>query len=80
LPSSGLISRTRTRSAIHSSWGKSAGIEAQFQALRYFTLDGTDHTSHEEQARMIRRYLGWRNRHADDAELREVVDRAKAGG
>ena len=26
-------------------------IEAQFQALRYFTLDGTDHRSHEEQAR-----------------------------
>ena len=24
-------------------------IEAQFQALRYFTLDGTDHTSHHEQ-------------------------------
>ena len=23
-------------------------IEAQFQALRYFTLDGTDHRSHEE--------------------------------
>jgi len=25
-------------------------IEAQFTALRYSTLDGTDHTSHEEQA------------------------------
>jgi hypothetical protein len=24
-------------------------IEAQFQAFRYFTLDGTDHRSHEEQ-------------------------------
>ena len=24
-------------------------IEAQFQALRYFTLDGTDHPSHHEQ-------------------------------
>jgi len=24
-------------------------IEAQFQALRYFTLNGTDHRSHEEQ-------------------------------
>jgi len=30
-------------------------IEAQFQALRYFTLDGTDHRSHEEQNSMIRR-------------------------
>jgi hypothetical protein len=30
----------------------------------YFTLDGTDHASHEEQGRMIRRYLAWRNRRA----------------
>jgi hypothetical protein len=30
-------------------------IEAQFTALRYFTLDGTDHTSHQQQASMIRR-------------------------
>jgi len=52
-------------------------IEAQFQALRYFTLDGTDHASHDEQARMIRRYLAWRNRHADDQKLREIVERAK---
>ena len=32
-------------------------IEAQFQALRYFTLDGTDHASHHAQASMIRRYI-----------------------
>ena len=51
-------------------------IEAQFQALRYFTLDGTDHASHEEQGRMIRRYLAWRNRHAHDRRLRELVRRA----
>jgi hypothetical protein len=30
-------------------------IEAQFHALRFFTLDGTDHCSHEEQNSMIRR-------------------------
>jgi transposase len=51
-------------------------IEAQFTALRYFTLDGTDHESHEIQARMIRRYIAWRNRHADDRALREIVKRA----
>jgi len=51
-------------------------IEAQFQALRYFTLDGTDHRSHEEQNRMIRRYIAWRNRNAHDKELRELVKRA----
>jgi transposase len=51
-------------------------IEAQFQALRYFTLDGTDHGSHEEQASMIRRYIRWRNRHAHDQKLNDVINRA----
>jgi transposase len=51
-------------------------IEAQFQALRYFTLDGTDHKSHEEQNSMIRRYIIWRNRNAQDKTLRELVKRA----
>ncbi|MDA8263900.1 MAG: IS630 family transposase [Actinomycetota bacterium] len=51
-------------------------IEAQFQALRYFALDGTDHRSHEEQNSMIRRYIAWRNRHAQDERLRELVKRA----
>jgi transposase len=51
-------------------------IEAQFQALRYFTLDGTDHPDHATQARMIRRYIAWRNRHAHDQRLRELVKRA----
>jgi transposase len=51
-------------------------IEAQFQALRYFALDGTDHRSHEEQNRMIRRYIAWRNRNAKDKALRELVTRA----
>jgi transposase len=52
-------------------------IEAQFQALRYFTLDGTDHRSHEEQNSMIRRYIIWRNGHADDEALRAISLRAK---
>ena len=51
-------------------------IEAQFTALRYFALDGTDHPSHEEQGRMIRRYIAWRNRHAQDQALTELVKRA----
>ncbi len=51
-------------------------IEAQFTALRYFALDGTDHPSHHEQGRMIRRYIAWRNRNAHDRALREVVKRA----
>jgi hypothetical protein len=52
-------------------------IEPQFTALRYFALDGTDHPTHRAQASMIRRYIAWRNRHAEDARLREVVKRAK---
>jgi hypothetical protein len=51
-------------------------IEAQFTALRYFTLDGTDHASHDEQSRMIRRYIVWRNRHANDQQLQEIINRA----
>jgi len=51
-------------------------IESQFQALRYFTLDGTDHHTHAEQASMIRRYIRWRNRNAHDQELNEVITRA----
>jgi hypothetical protein len=51
-------------------------IEAQFTALRYFTLDGTDHASYKEQARMIRRYIIWRNNHAYDERRRRFVDRA----
>jgi transposase len=58
----------------YSSWLNR--IEAQFQALRYFTLDGTDHASHREQASMIRRYIIWRNRNAHDRALRDLVKRA----
>ena len=55
----------------NSSWLNR--IEAQFTALRYFTLDGTDHASHKEQASMIRRYIIWRNNHAYDERLRRIV-------
>ena len=58
----------------NSSWLNR--IEAQFTALRYFTLDGTDHASHKEQGSMIRRYIIWRNNHAYDERLRRIVDRA----
>jgi hypothetical protein len=51
-------------------------IEPQFTALRYFTLDGTDHQTHREQASMIRRYIAWRNRHTTDPKLRKVIKRA----
>lgn len=58
----------------NSSWLNR--IEAQSTALRYTTLDGTDHATHKEQGSMVRRYVIWRNLHADDRRLRAVVDRA----
>ena len=51
-------------------------IEGHFAALRYFTLDGTDHTSHAEQASMIRRSIALRNRHALDKRIGEIANRA----
>jgi len=51
-------------------------IECQFQALRYFALDGTDHKDHDEQNSMIRRYIAWRNRHNHDEALRAISKRA----
>jgi transposase len=51
-------------------------IECQFQALRYFALDGTDHKDHDEQNSMIRRYIAWRNRHKNDEALRAISKRA----
>jgi transposase len=58
----------------NSSWLNR--IDAQFTALRYFALDGTDHATHQEQGSMIRRYIIWRNNHAYDERLRRVVERA----
>jgi transposase len=51
-------------------------IEAQFTGLRYFALDGTDHATHADQGRAIRRYIAWRNRNTHDSRLRKVVDKA----
>lgn len=55
---------------------RQARSRGQFTALRFFTLDGTDHADHKQQGSMIRRYIIWRNHHADDRRLRTVVDRA----
>jgi transposase len=52
-------------------------IECHFTALRHFALNGTDHRNHDEQNSMIRRYIAWRNRHADNEELRAISLRAK---
>jgi hypothetical protein len=51
-------------------------IEAQFTALGYFTVDGTDHPSHHQQASMIRRYIAWPNRNTRDRRLGNIINRA----
>ena len=58
----------------YSSWLNR--IEAQFTALRRFALDNTDHPTHRAQASLIRRYIAWRNHHADDRRLAQIVTRA----
>ncbi|WP_455754855.1 IS630 family transposase [Streptomyces mirabilis] len=46
----------------HGSWLN--WIEAEFAALRYFALNGTDHRSHEEQNAAIAAYVRWLNARA----------------
>jgi transposase len=58
----------------YSSWLNR--IEPQFTALRRFALDNTDHPTHRAQASLIRRYIAWRNHHADDRHLAQIVTRA----
>ncbi len=63
----------------NSSWPDR--VEAQFTALRYVTLDGTDHPSHKQQRSnaatqqrsMIRRHIIWWNKHTVDIRLRTLV-------
>jgi hypothetical protein len=65
-------SEDRVREVIHNFNPRSA--------LRYFCLDGTDHQSHEAQAFLIRRYIAWRNRNAQNKAVRELVKRANVAG
>jgi transposase len=58
----------------NSSWLNR--IEAQFTALREFTLNGTDHGGHREKGSMIRRCIAWRNRNTDNPRIRKIVQRA----
>ncbi|WFE67423.1 transposase [Micromonospora sp. WMMD714] len=39
-------------------------IEAEFAAVRYFALNGTDHHTHTEQDTAIGAYIRWRNHRA----------------
>lgn len=46
----------------HASWLN--WIEAEFTALRYFTLDGSDYPSHTAQEAAIAGYVRWANKRA----------------
>jgi hypothetical protein len=52
-------------------------IECHFTALRYFALNCADNRSHEGQNSLIRCYIAWWTRYADDETLRTVSKRAK---
>jgi DNA-binding LacI/PurR family transcriptional regulator len=73
-PSSGAILPVRrftSYTPFYASWLNR--IEAQFRALRYFTLAGTDHPDDATEARLIRRYIAWRNRNTDNPRLRALI-------
>jgi hypothetical protein len=59
------VRRARHRAGVHPdqrvwlNW-----IEAEFTALRYFTLDGSDYPSHAAQELAIARYIRWANQRA----------------
>ncbi|MFJ8028705.1 hypothetical protein [Streptomyces sp. NPDC096311] len=48
-------------------------IEAQFTALRVFTLDSTDHAGHEEQGSVTGRSIMGGSHRADHQRLRVVA-------
>jgi hypothetical protein len=72
--------------ALYGSWLN--WIEAEFAALRYFGLNGTDHGSHAEQNAAIAGYVRWHNTRASprvnfatDSPIRTWTDySAKAAG
>jgi hypothetical protein len=88
IPASARIWSNATLNEASRSWirnlastpasSRSITIEAQFTALRYFALDGTDHRTHQEQGSMTRRYIIWRNRHIENRQLRRIVARVNA--
>ena len=67
----------RRRGADADLWG-AVGLlhDMDFERHPNLELDDTAHPSHHEQARMIRRYIAWRNGHVTDPKLRKVIKRA----
>ena len=64
-PGRRLVRRQRRQAGVHptnASWLN--WIESEFTALRYFTLDGSNHPSHTAQEHAIAGYVRWRNQRA----------------
>lgn len=47
-------------------------IEPLFAGVRYFALNNSDYTDHDETRRAINAYVAWRNRRPPNAKLRRL--------
>jgi hypothetical protein len=61
----------------HAFWLNRIWVYRPSSPRSVTSCSGTDHGSHHEQVRMIRRYIAWRNRNSHDRLLRAPVNRAK---
>ncbi len=50
-------------------------IECEFTALRKFALENSNYKTKKEQARTIRKYIIWRNKHSKDQRLIDIKKR-----
>jgi len=55
-------------------------IEAEFAALRYFALNGTDHRSHTEQGQAISAYIRWRNANTEPKRRFAINSKIRSPG
>jgi uncharacterized protein YjiS (DUF1127 family) len=54
----------------------STGSRRNSKRSDIFTLAGTDHPDHATQARLIRRYIHWRNRNTNNPRLKRLINTA----
>lgn len=60
-----LVRDQQRRARVHLHLRQLAELDrSRFTALRSFTLNNSDYTSHQQQATAIRRYVRWRNQRA----------------
>ena len=54
-------------------------IECEFTAVKKFALENSSYATKKDQARAIRRYIAWRNKHPMDKRLIEIKRRNQVG-